>query len=503
MEFEKEFNSVYVQPTLPADLAERYRIVSCLKYTDQKQIYLIEDIAAENKYIMKCAYGSFASLLKKERSVLEMAGSVISCPRIIEFAEEAEYSYIIREYISGETIVDIVERGELSEKEAFDITSKVCATLQKLHSLEPPIIVRDIKPENIVIREDECVFIDFDAAREWNEDGSTDTICIGTRTTAAPEQFGYRQTDVRTDIYALGMLMTYLLTGGYNKSEIKQKKAKKIVEKCTQFSPYKRYRNVSAVCKAMQPGKLPYILIPTVAAAGAAVTAICVLGSTSQNDYIMSDSNTFSFTKQADSFSDPIVDSALTQIDGQAGGAVRAGRSKREMIEYLLNDSQYAVFGGETWPCRATSNEDYFISYVGDNELSGIDGTTTIKLDSKSSASMSTGWFISGVVYTEDVSLQSFRVYIDGNAGEYRTDEFAAYMKKHLQAGEQIRIDETRSMSFVSCDDNGFYFIEYGSNDNTDCHLRLRYYSFDDFISYLNGLNKQVWYYEIEQSINQ
>lgn len=135
MEFENEFNSVYVQPTLPADLAERYRIVSCLKYTDQKQIYLIEDIAAENKYIMKYAYGSFASLLKKERSVLEMAGSVISCPRIIEFAEEAEYGYIIREYISGETIVDIVERGELSEKEAFDITKKVCATLQKLHSL--------------------------------------------------------------------------------------------------------------------------------------------------------------------------------------------------------------------------------------------------------------------------------------------------------------------------------------------------------------------------------
>ena len=282
-----------------------------------------------------------------------------------------------------------------------------------------------------------------------------------------------------------------------------QKKAKKIVEKCTQFSPDKRYRNVSAVCKAMQPGKLPYILLPTVAAAGAAVTAVCVLGSTSQDDYIMSDTNTFSFTKQANSFSDSIVDSALTQIDRQAGGAVRAVKSKREMIEYLLNDSQYAVFGGETWPCRATSNEDYFISYVGDNELSDIDGTTTIKLDSKPSASMSTGWFISGVVYTQDVSLQSFRVYIDGNAGEYKTDEFAAYMKKHLQADEHIRIDETRSMAFVSCDDNGFYFIEYGSNDDSDCHLRLRYYSFDDFISYLNGLNKQVWYYEIEQSINQ
>lgn len=503
MEFEKEFNSVYVQPTLPADLAERYRIVSCLKYTDQKQVYLIEDIAAENKYTMKCAYGSFASLLKKERSVLETTGSVISCPRVIEFAEEAEYSYIIREYISGETIVDIVERGELSEKETFDITKKVCATLQKLHSMEPPIIVRDIKPENIVIREDECVFIDFDAAREWNEIGSTDTVCIGTRTTAAPEQFGYSQTDVCTDIYALGMLMTYLLTGGYDISEIKQKKAKKIVEKCTQFDPDKRYRNASVVCKAMQPGKLPYILIPTVVAASAAVVAICILGSTSQDDYIMSDINTYSFTRQTESFSDSMVNDALNQIDSQSGGAVRAGRSKREMIEYLLNDSQYAVFGGDIWPCFATDDENYFINYVEDKGLASIDGATTIALDTKSSASMSTGWYVSAVVYTPDVSFQSFRVYFEGNVGQYKSDEVAAFMKAHLQAGEQIRIDETRSMSFVSCDDNGFYFIEYGSDDNSDCHLRLRYYSFDDFISYLNGLNKQVWYYEIEQSLNQ
>lgn len=261
MEFEKEFSKVYIQPLLPADLAERYHIISCLKHNDQKQIYLIADNNEENKYIMKCAYGSLASLLKKECSILKIAGSVISCPKIIEFAQMPDRSYLIREYIDGETIFDIVGKRKLTEKEAFDITKKVCASLQKLHSLEPPIIVRDIKPENIVISNDECVIIDFDAAREWNQDGSSDTMYLGTRTTAAPEQFGYSQTDVRTDIYALGMLMTYLLTGGYDISEIKQKNAKRIVEKCTQFSPDKRYKNVSAVYKAMKLGRSPYIYI--------------------------------------------------------------------------------------------------------------------------------------------------------------------------------------------------------------------------------------------------
>lgn len=505
MDFEKEFMKSYVQPELSPDLAERYHVLSCLKYTDQKQIYLIQRNSTEDKYIMKCAYGSLAPLLEKERLVLETAQGVIRCPKIIEYADntESEYSYIIREYINGETLSDIVEKNTLSENDAFEITKKICESLQKLHSLNPPIILRDIKPENIVVCDEQCVFIDFDAAREWNENSSTDTVCIGTRATAAPEQFGYAQTDIRTDIYAVGMLLTYLLTGDYNTSEVKNKKAKRIVDKCTQFSPDKRYKNVAAICKVLKPRKLPYILIPTAAAAVAAVTAISIFGANRQGDYTISSTNTYSFTKQAKSFSDPMVDSALKQIDSQSGGAVRAGKTKREMIEYLLNDSQYAVFGGEVWPCRVTEDENYFISYVGDEALKSIDGTTTIKLDTKSSASMSTGWFISSVVYTQDISLQSFRVYFDGNAGSYKSDDFAAFMKKHLQAGEHIRIDETRSMSFVSCDSNGFYFIEYGSDDSTDRHLRLRYYSFDDFIVYLNRLNKQVWYYEIEQSLNQ
>lgn len=502
MNFEEEFNNVYTQPTLPSDLAERYNMLSCLRHTLQKQIYLIEENSSGEKYILKCACGSYAPLLKKECSVLEMAGTVINCPKIIEFTEKAEYSYIVREYVDGNTLFDIVEKGELSEQEVFNITKKVCNTLQKLHSLKTPIIVRDIKPENIVLCGEECIFIDFDAAREWNEEGATDTVCIGTRTTAAPEQFGYSQTDVRTDIYALGKLMTYLLTGGYEISEIKYKKAKRIVKKCTRFSPDKRYKNVAAVCKAMSPSKLPYIIVPSAAIVAIVVAVAIVLGTASQNEYVMSPTNTYSFTKQAERLSDSMVSKALRAVDAQSGEAVRAGKSKREMIEYLLKNSQYAVFGGEDWPCRSITDEEYFINIVGDAGLASIDGTTVVELDTKASASLSTGWYVSAVVYTPDVSFQSFRVYFDGNAGEYKKENVESFLRKHLQAGEQLRIDETRSMSFVSCDYNGFYFIEYGSDDNSDSHLRLRYYTYEDFTTYLNSTNKQVWVYEIEPSLN-
>lgn len=504
MNFEQKLKEIYEQPKLPEGLNYNYNILSCLKYTDHKQIYLIENKVG-NSYILKCADGVYAPLLKKERLLLETADKVIDCPKVVAFSEGADESWIVKEYIPGETIGEIVGKRQLSESEVFAITEKVCEVLKSLHTLEPPVIVRDIKPENIVMCDSRCVFIDFDAAREWSEDNLTDTVCMGTRTTAAPEQFGYSQTDVRTDVYSVGMLMTFMLTGGYDISYIKPGKAQRIVKKCTQFSPDKRYLSVSAICDAIHSRKRRI----AACAAAAVVAVVLVLGGIIWNkaqdgdEYTISPTNNYSFTMQASSRTDKMVADAIGLIDRQSIGTVRAGRTKRQMVEYLLNDSQYAVFDGEIWPCRATMDEDMFISYVTDACLADIDGTIRIKLDTKSSASMSTGWYVSAVVYTEDISMQSYRVYIDGAVGKFEAAQLAEFFKKHLQAGEHIRIDETRSMSFVSCDDDGFYFIEYGSDDNSDCHLRLRYYSFCEFADYLNAIGKQIWYYEIDPLLNE
>lgn len=505
MDFEEKLKEIYIQPSLPEKLAEKYTMLSCLKYSESKQIYLIEEKGSENRCILKCADGDYEPLLRKECLILKRAGSTIRCPAVISYTKLNGTGYLIREYIAGKTIKELIEKQKVSETEVYRIISGVCENLEKLHALEPPVIMRDIKPENIVVSAGECIIIDFDAAREWKEDSDSDTEYIGTRATAAPEQFGYSQTDRRTDIYAVGMLMTYMLTEEYNVSKIRQKKAKCIVKKCTQFSPDQRYKSASAVREAIKSRKRPFVA----AAAVIIVVSVAVLASAvflnqlQKNVHIISTTNTYTFTLQAEKFSEEMVRTALDRVDKQAGGSVRAGKTKKQMLEYILNDSRYAVFGGKSWPCNTNDDERYFIGYVNDENLARIDGTTFIKLDTNSSASMSACWWVSGVVYTEDVSHKSYRVYVDGDVGKYKESVVENCFRKYIQAGEHIRIDETRSMSFVSCDDKGFYFIEYGSDDNSDHHLRFRYYTFNDFVNYLNALNKQLWYYEIDTAINE
>lgn len=81
MDFEEKLSVIYDEPTLPPDLSEKYHILSCLKYNDKKHIFLIAENSSENKFILKCAYGQFASLLKREMSILKEAEKVTACPK--------------------------------------------------------------------------------------------------------------------------------------------------------------------------------------------------------------------------------------------------------------------------------------------------------------------------------------------------------------------------------------------------------------------------------------
>ena len=192
---------------------------------------------------------------------------------------------------------------------------------------------------------------------------------------------------------------------------------------------------------------------------------------------------------------------ALDLIYNQNENTVRAGRTKYQMIEYLLTGSKYAVFGGENWPVSVNGSA----SSITDPNLASIDGTTTIKLDSTSSSSMSFGWFASGVVYTEEISLQSQRctkIQESQSAGNYTVDFIKSHFKQKLQAGEHLRVDELCSMTFVSCDDNGFYWLEYGSEDGSDAHIRMRYASYNTFVNWLNSTGRSMWHYYVDLTDN-
>ncbi len=204
------------------------------------------------------------------------------------------------------------------------------------------------------------------------------------------------------------------------------------------------------------------------------------------------------YDKQLSS-SDPQVTTALNLIMNQNNNSVRAGKTKKDMISYLLYDSQYAVFGGQDWPVSMNGDSAGSIT---DKNLSAIDGTTTIALDTYSWGSMSFCWFASSVVYTEKISLASTRKYFDGKAGEYNKDTIRSNILTNLQAGEHLRISDICSLCYISGDNTGFYFMQYGSDDDSDKHIRMRYATYDTFTTWLNSTGKDFWYYTVDNDVN-
>ena len=103
---------------------------------------------------------------------------------------------------------------------------------------------RDVKPENIILRGSDAILIDFDAARLHKPEHEADTQVLGTTGFAAPEQYGLSQSDLRTDIYSVGILINVMLTGQHPSKQLAPGRLGRVVERCTQVSPEKRYPNV-------------------------------------------------------------------------------------------------------------------------------------------------------------------------------------------------------------------------------------------------------------------
>lgn len=254
-----EFQQAYERqeaPTLPKELSN-YQFVSCLTDSGQKKTWLLKK-ASGRKVLCKYAAGEYIEMLRTENS-FDSLGKFSFVPYIIDYFETGNAAYLLREYIEGPTLSDLVEKeGVLPLNRVLPLIEQLCNHLSRLHASVPPIIYRDLKPSNIVLHPSgDCYLIDMGAVRTYHEDHSLDTVFIGTVGTAAPEQFGARQTDNRTDIYALGVLFYYLLTGDTKIQENQLKKlsgkASSVIRKCTAFAPEDRYSQVSEVAAALRP----------------------------------------------------------------------------------------------------------------------------------------------------------------------------------------------------------------------------------------------------------
>lgn len=188
-------------------------------------------------------------------------------PSIIDVIDEGDNFLIVMDYIEGMTLKEVLrEKGAQPQEKVVDWAKQLCEVLKYLHNREQPIIYRDMKPSNIMLRTDgSVVLIDFGTAREFKARNTADTTCLGTQGYAAPEQFGGRgQTDARTDIYSLGATMYHLVTG-HNPSEPPYEMypitrwnpglstgLEHVIEKCTQRNPADRFQSADELLYALE-----------------------------------------------------------------------------------------------------------------------------------------------------------------------------------------------------------------------------------------------------------
>lgn len=137
-------------------------------------------------------------------------------PFIFECYRNDSHRVVIMQVIDGANLEQFMRAlpFEVRIQQAQKLLPSLCEAARELHEFsDHPIIHRDISPDNIMICRDAAFLIDFGVAREYKEDATHDTVCFGTRIYAAPEQFGYQQSSIRSDVYGLGMVLAYMLKG--------------------------------------------------------------------------------------------------------------------------------------------------------------------------------------------------------------------------------------------------------------------------------------------------
>lgn len=170
-------------------------------------------------------------------------------PRIEAVEAHNGRVYVLEEYIHGDRLDEILACGSLSEQQAGQIIVQLCSALNALHSLG--IVHRDIKPENVILRGNDAVLIDFDVSRLIKSTQSKDTQVMGTTGYAAPEQYGFSQTDARADVYALGVLLNEMLTGQHPSKKLAEGRYLPIISRCIEVNVDKRYDSATALLESL------------------------------------------------------------------------------------------------------------------------------------------------------------------------------------------------------------------------------------------------------------
>lgn len=248
-----DMETVFAESSYPTDFLAAYDQMECLASHTGRETFLVQRKADQETAVATC-YDRAVFPLHPDISLLGELHHP-GLPGYYEMYQNDQMLCIVREYIEGETLAAYARERQLSAKDAVSIALQLCDILEVLHTHKPMVVHRDIKPENIIVKPDgQIVLIDFDIARSVKDGAGTDTVFFGTKGYAPPEQYGFGQTDARADIYALGVLLRWMVTGSVreNRNITIDESLQKVIDRCTAFSPDDRYSEIGQVRQELQ-----------------------------------------------------------------------------------------------------------------------------------------------------------------------------------------------------------------------------------------------------------
>lgn len=226
-----------------ADIFKIYAPVSLLSRKNGGEVVRIRNKALGKDLVMR----SYPQRIEAYHLL-----SKISCknlPLIYDVIDLDDGQIVLEEFIEGITVAEVMETGKYRYRGTKKIIRELCFALSLLHKLG--LVHRDVKPENIVIGTGgRVVLIDFNAARRVSA-AKKDTVVMGTVGYASPEQLGMAASDARTDIYAVGVLLNVMISGKHPSELLIKGKAGRVVEKCTNVNPDKRYQSAESLAKEL------------------------------------------------------------------------------------------------------------------------------------------------------------------------------------------------------------------------------------------------------------
>ena len=225
-------------------LEDQYEPVRLLKEGPRGSIRLIRHKATGQQFVLRQFTGS-AEVYRKL-----LGCTCPNLPTVFEAVSQGDSHIVLEEFIQGDNLGELLQSALFTPKETQDIALQICRALWTLHSMAA--VHRDVKPENVILRGTDAVLIDFDAARLHKPEASADTQILGTVGFAAPEQYGLSQSDLRADVYSLGVLINVMLTGEHPSKKLAEGRMGRVVQRCTQVNPAKRYQTILRLMEASE-----------------------------------------------------------------------------------------------------------------------------------------------------------------------------------------------------------------------------------------------------------